>query len=138
MNRLRIDIKATVVTLALLLLTAPGAQAAEDAAAMTFYDEGAYTEFVENKMKELDALYLQFCEACGSEPADAARARQQFLTSVRELMQHMNARFDALDPKAGAALSPTETLVSVHALTMLVDILTATQLEHMTKHPYIE
>ena len=75
MNRLRIDIKATVVTLALLLLTAPGAQATEDAAAMTFYDEGAYTEFVENKMKELDALYLQFCEACGSEPADAARVR---------------------------------------------------------------
>ena len=50
----------------------------------------------------------------------------------------MNARFDKLDPKAGAALSPTETLVSIHALTMLVDILTATQLEHMAAHPYIE
>ena len=138
MKRLRIEIKAIVVMLALLLLTASGAQATEDAPGMTFYDESAYTEFVENKMKELDALYLQFCETCGSEPADAIRARQQFLTSVRELMQHMNARFDALDPKAGAALSPTETLVSVHALTMLVDILAATQLEHMAKHPYIE
>ena len=57
---------------------------------------------------------------------------------MRELMQYMNGRFDALDPKKGAALSPTETLVSIHALTMLVDILTATELEHMTAHPYVE
>jgi len=102
------------------------------------YDETAYTEFVENKMKELDSLYLQFCESCGADASAAAVARKEFLTSVRELMQHMNARFDALDPKKGAALSPTETIVSIHALTMLVDILTATQLEHMAKHPYIE
>ncbi len=50
----------------------------------------------------------------------------------------MNGRFDALAPKEGAALSPTESLVSIHVLTMLVDILTETQLEHMRAHPYIE
>ena len=102
------------------------------------YDEAAYTEFVENKMKELDGLYLRFCDNCGVEATEAALARKQFLVSVRELMQYMNGRFDALDPKKGAALSPTETLVSVHALTMLVDILAATQLEHMTAHPYVQ
>jgi hypothetical protein len=53
-------------------------------------------------------------------------------------MQYMNGRFDALDPKKGAALSPTETLVSIHALTMLVDILAATELEHIMAHPYVE
>jgi hypothetical protein len=53
-------------------------------------------------------------------------------------MQYMNSRFDELDPKKGAALSPTESLVSIHALTMLVDILTATQLEQMAAHPYNE
>jgi hypothetical protein len=50
----------------------------------------------------------------------------------------MNAKFDSLDPKKGAALSPTETLVSIHVLTMLVDILTETQLQEMTEHPYTE
>lgn len=105
---------------------------------LSVYDESAYTEFVENKMKELDGLYLQFCEACGADASAAALARKEFLISVRDLMQHMNARFDALDPKKGAALSPTETLVSIHALTMLVDILTATQLEHMAAHPYVD
>jgi len=114
------------------------AQVVDQPSGLSMYDETAYTEFVENKMKELDSLYLQFCESCGADASAAAAARKEFLTSVRELMQHMNARFDALDPKKGAALSPTETMVSIHALTMLVDILTATQLEHMAKHPYIE
>jgi len=114
------------------------AQVVDQPSGLSMYDETAYTEFVENKMKELDSLYLQFCEGCGADASAAAAARKEFLTSVRELMQHMNARFDALDPKKGAALSPTETMVSIHALTMLVDILTATQLEHMAKHPYIE
>jgi len=50
----------------------------------------------------------------------------------------MNARYDALDPKKGAALSPTETLVSVHVLTMLVDMLAETEIEQMAHHPYIE
>ena len=121
-----------------MALFAGNVQAAEDTMGAVMYDEGAYTEFVENKMKELDALYLKFCETCGSEAADAAKARKEFLISVRELMQYMNGRFDALDPKKGAALSPTETLVSIHALTMLIDILTATQIEHMTAHPYVE
>ena len=71
--------------------------------------------------------------------AELARiAKEEFLVTVRDLMQHMNTRYDSLDPKKGAALSPTETLVSIHALTMLVDILAATQLEEMTAHAYIE
>ena len=115
-----------------------GPAVAQEGEGYAVYDEAAYTEFVESSMKELDALYLQFCEACGADPADAHKARQQFLVKVRDLMQYMNARFDALDPKKGAALSPTETLVSIHSLTMLVDILAATEIAHLQKHPYIE
>ncbi len=37
-----------------------------------------------------------------------------------------------------AALSPTETLVSIHAMTMLIDILAAMQIEQMAYHPYNE
>jgi hypothetical protein len=111
---------------------------AEEPTAISFYDEAAYTEYVENTMKELDRLYLDFCDTCGVDSSKAGKAKKDFLTTVRDLMQHMNARFDSLDPKKGAALSPTETLVSLHALTMLVDILAATELEHMTAHPYIE
>jgi len=102
------------------------------------YDETAYTEYVADKMEKLDKLYLDFCGTCNVDASKAAKARHEFLTSVRDLMEHMNARFDSLDPKMGAALSPTETLVSIHVLTMLVDILAATELEHMAEHPYTQ
>ena len=102
------------------------------------YDEAAYTEYVENTMKKLDALYLDFCATCGTDAVKARMAREEFLGTVRELMQYMNARYDALDPKKGAALSPTETFVSIHAMTMLVDMLAAVQIEQMAFHPYVE
>lgn len=138
MNTRRFEI--LTLLMGLLFLTAPAAlaQAADEPLGLPMYDEASYTEFVENKMQELDGLYLKFCATCGVEASEAAVAKKQFLASVRELMQHMNAKFDALDPKKGAALSPTETLVSIHALTMLVDILAATELEHMAEHPYIK
>jgi len=106
--------------------------------AVDIYDEAAYTEYVENTMKQLDALYLDFCATCGVDATRARLAREEFLSTVRELMQHMNARYDSLDPKKGAALSPTETLVSIHAMTMLVDMLAAVQIEQMAYHPYNE
>ena len=112
--------------------------AADEHTGYSVYDEAAYTEYVENTMKKLDKLYLKFCSTCGVEGSEAAKARQEFLTVVRDLMQHMNEKFDNLDPKKGGALSSTETFVSIHALTMLVDILTATQLEQWAQHPYNE
>lgn len=125
----------TIITLGVFVMPC---LAADDEAKMGYYDEAAYTEFVESKMEKLDRLYLEFCDTCGMEGAKAAQARKEFLAEVRDLMKYMNARFDSLDPKAGAALSPTETLVSVHALTMLVDILAATEMQHEALHPYIE
>lgn len=112
------------------------AHAAEKSAQTAVYDEGAYTEYVENTMKKLDKLYLDFCGTCKSDASVALKARKEFLVTVRDLMQHMNNRFDNLDPKKGDALSPTETLVSIHVLTMLVDILTETQLTQLSDHPY--
>lgn len=100
------------------------------------YDASAYTEYAQAKMEKLDKLYLDFCGTCNVDASKALKAKQEFLATVRELMQHMNAKFDALDPKKGAALSPTDTLVSIHVLTMLVDILAETQLEAMIDHPY--
>ena len=102
------------------------------------YDASAYTEYTQAKMKKLDKLYLDFCGTCNADASKALKAKKEFLSTVRELMQHMNAKFDELDPKKGAALSPTETLVSIHVLTMLVDILTETQLEAMIEHPYTQ
>jgi hypothetical protein len=132
---------AAFVAIAALLNNAPLAdEVAVESAELQVdvYDQAAYTEYVENTMKKLDALYLDFCDTCGVDAAKARIAKEEFLVTVRELMQYMNARYDALDPKKGAALSPTETLVSVHAMTMLVDILAATQIEQMAHHPYID
>ena len=135
----RLPYLITLLTGLIALTISPAfAQDPEGMTGLPMYDESSYTDFVEGKMQELDALYLKFCASCGVEASDAALAKKEFLSSVRELMQHMNAKFDGLDPKKGAALSPTETLVSIHALTMLVDILAATELEHMAEHPYIK
>jgi hypothetical protein len=109
-----------------------------DETAYAVYDEAAYTEYVENSLKKLDKLYLEFCDNCGTDASMSRQAKQEFLVTVRELMQYMNSRFDTMDPKAGAALSHTDSLVSIHVLTMLVDILTATELEQMAAHPYNE
>ena len=95
------------------------------------FDEASYTAYVEDTMKKLDKLYLQFCSSCGASAADASKARSEYLTTVRDLLQNMNAKFDSLDPKMGAALSPTETLVSIHVLVMLTDMMAATLLEDM-------
>lgn len=103
---------------------------------ISVYDESAYTEYVEKTMKKLDSLYLQFCGTCNVDAAKAAKARKEYYATVRELLEGMNARFDKLDPKKGAALSSTEVLVNIHVLTMLVDMLTATQMEAMADNPH--
>ena len=109
-----------------------------DETAYAVYDEAAYTEYVENSLKKLDKLYLDFCASCGADASKSRLAKQEFLVIVRDLMQHMNSRFDKMDPKSGAALSHTESLVSIHVLTMMVDILAATEIEQMAAHPYNE
>ena len=102
------------------------------------YDEAAYTQYVEDTMETLDQLYLDFLDAQGVDAARVRIVREEFLAKVHELMQYMNAKYDDLDLKKGAALSATDTLVSVHAMTMLVDILASTELEQMAAHPYID
>lgn len=91
------------------------------------YDASAYTEFVENRLTKLDKLYLQICSTCKKDQ-NYGKAKREFFVTMGELMKYMNKKFDGLNPKAGAALSPTETLVSIHVLTMLADILSQYQL----------
>jgi hypothetical protein len=130
------NLTSTIVALAFVMTTFLGQTVhAADNGGTPVYDESAYTEFVENSMKELNKLYLQFCGTCGVSGEKAAKARQEYYELSRELMQYMNAKLDNLDPKKGAALSPTETLVNIHALIMLVDMLTATQMELMADNP---
>lgn len=111
---------------------------ADETSGLSVYDETAYTEYVEGMMKKLDKLYIEFSEARGVDAPAAVKAEQEFLDGVHELMQSMNKKFDGLDPKKGASLSETETLVSIHAHTMLIDILAANQMEHLKQHPFIE
>jgi hypothetical protein len=99
-------------------------------------DDSEYSQYVYDTMQKLDKLYLQFCGECGVSGPAAEKARREYAKTARELMQHMNARFDKLDPEKGDVLSPSEVLVNMHALTMMVDILTATYLESVAEHPY--
>lgn len=130
------NLASTLVALTFVMITISGQTVlAAENGGTPVYDESAYTEYVENTMKELDKLYLQFCGTCGVSGDKAAKARQEYYKLSRDLMQYMNAKLDNLDPKKGAALSPTETLVNIHALLMLVDMLTATQMELMADNP---
>jgi hypothetical protein len=137
-NRL---IDALLVATAVLMSATLFAAAPEEEAAKLpadIYDEAAYTQYVEDTMDTLDQLYLDFSDTQGVDAAKARIIREEFLAKVHELMQYMNAKYDDLDLKKGAALSATDTLVSVHAMTMLVDILASTELEQMAAHPYID
>jgi hypothetical protein len=130
--------KYMVIGLMLLLNTGlvSNTFAAEKSGSLPVYDVNAYPEYVSKTMKKLDKLYLQFCDKCNADASKASKAKQEYFATVRDLLQHMNARFDSMNPKAGAALSPTDTLVSIHVLTMLVDMLTETQMKDMAEHPY--
>lgn len=111
--------------------------AADKPADTIVYDAAAYTSHLKETMEKLDKLYLDFCNTCKVDGANAAKARQEFLVTASNLMDVMNAKFDDLEPEKGAGLSSTETLVSIHVLTMLVDILAETQLQEMAGHPYV-
>ena len=113
-----------------------GAYAADKAMTTPAYDAKAYTQYVHDTMKKLDKLYLQFCGTCGVAGDKATKARKEYVKTARDLMQYMNARFDKLDPRVGDALSGTEVLVNIHALTMITDVLTASYMESVAEHPY--
>ena len=113
------------------------ANAADKPVDVPVYDTAAYTSHLSDTMEKLDKLYLDFCNTCKIDGANAAKARQEFLVTASNLMDVMNAKFDDLDPEKGAGLSSTETLVSIHVLTMMVDILAETQLQEMAGHPYV-
>ena len=88
------------------------------------YDEAAYTNKLDAKMKKLDKLYLQSIDKNLSQ-GKAFKAKREYFQVARELLQTMNERFDQLDPKKGAALSHTEMLMINHIQIMLLDMLTS-------------
>ena len=139
-RRNRLIYALLVATAVLMSATLFAATPQEEAVELSadVYDEAAYTQYVEDTMETLDQLYLDFLDAQGVDAARVRIVREEFLGTVHELMQYMNARYDDLDMKKGAALSATDTLVSVHAMTMLVDILASTELEQMAAYPYID
>jgi hypothetical protein len=134
----RKNMKPFMLALVFALTAFPvlSAHAEKGTGSTPLYDKSAYTDYVATTMKKLDKLYLQFCDKCNTDAAAATKAKVEYYKTVRDLLEYMNGRFDKLDPKKGAALSDTESLISIHVLTMLVDMLTETQLKEMTSHPY--
>lgn len=88
------------------------------------YDEEAYTNKLDAKMKKLDKLYLEAVDKNATQ-AKAYKAKREYFKVARELLQTLNERFDKLDPKKGAALSHTEMLMINHIQIMLIDMLTS-------------
>ena len=103
------------------LVTNVGAAKADDS--LCCYDEATYTEQMEKDMEKLDKLYLQYADK-STPTGKAEKAKREYFKISRVLLSNMNAKFDKLDPKTGAALSHSELLLINHVQVMLLDMLT--------------
>lgn len=125
-------LKEKSVWLTLLLLAnvclSTNSVAAEASQPSYTYDESAYTKETEKKMDKMHMLFMRALDKKAS-AGERRKATNEYLVLGQELVQSMHARVMAKDVKGGAALSPTEVVLSVHMMTMMIDMLAAIQLE---------
>ena len=103
------------------LVTNAGAAKADDS--LCCYDEATYTDQMEKDMERLDKLYLLYADK-STPTGKAEKAKREYFKIARVILSNMNAKFDKLDPKTGAALSHSELLLMNHVQVMLLDMLT--------------
>lgn len=119
-----------VFVLALLcgILYSTNAAAAKNSEPSMVYDESAYTEATEKDMAKMHALYLKAYDKKAS-LGDREKAKREYLKIGKKLVREMHERIMMLDVKKGAALSHTDVLLSVHMMSMMVDMLATLQQE---------
>ncbi len=86
-------------------------------------------------MTKLDKYYLQSIDRNLSQ-GEIEKAKREYLKVARDLLRRMNAKFDALNLKEGATLSHTETLLSIHVMTMMADMLASEHQAHEDRWEY--
>ena len=131
-KKAKLPLLGVFVLLASLNLTAATAAAPPQDA----YDAAAYTAYVEETMQKLNKLYLTSIDE-NVPQGEVEKAKKEYLKVARDLLKTMNEKFDGMKVKQGAALSDTEVLLSIHVMTMMLDMLASEHQPHRDKWDYV-
>ena len=102
--------------------------AANDASGSDVFDDRVYTEQTEKAMDNMHHLFIKAYDK--SSPAgEREKAKRAYLETGQKLIRQLHERVMMLDVKKGAALSHTDVLLSVHMMSMMLDMLASIQQE---------
>lgn len=99
--------------------------------------EEAYMSGMSKTIADLNALYAKANDK-DIPQGEAEKARIAAFAMAREALASMDKRFDTLKGMEGAALTPGETLMNIHIMTMLLDMMASEHLPHKDKWSYTE
>ncbi len=99
--------------------------------------EDAYMSGMSKTIADLNALYAKANDKTIPQ-GEAEQARLAAFAMAREALASMDKRFDTLKGMEGAALTPAETLMNIHIMTMLLDMMAAEHLPHKDRWSYTE
>jgi len=97
----------------------------------------AYMSGMSKTIADLNALYAKANDK-NIPQGEAEQARIAAFRKAREALKTMDKRFDTLKGMEGAALTPSETLMNIHIMTMLLDMVASEHLPHKDTWSYTE
>jgi len=110
------------------LLFLSSSMAANDTPDSLVFDNRVYTEQTEKAMDKMHHLFIKAYDKT-SPSGDREKAKREYLEMGQNLIRQLHERVMTLDVKRGAALSHTDVLLSVHMMSMMLDMLASIQQE---------
>lgn len=96
--------------------------------------EESFTDHAFATMQKLDKLYLQYVDK-SIDRGTAEKAKREYFKLARQLLLKMNDKFDQIENQESHELSKEDTYISIHILTMLIDMMAYEHLEDW-EYPY--
>jgi len=84
--------------------------------------EESLTDYAHPTIVKLDKLYLQYVDK-DIDRGEAEKAKREYFKLARQLLAKMNERFDKIEADGSHKLSNEDTFISIHVLTMLLDMM---------------
>lgn len=110
------------------LLFLSNSMAANDTSDSLVFDNRVYTEQTEKAMDKMHHLFIKAYDKTSSS-GEREKAKREYLVMGQKLIRQVHERVMSLDVKKGAALSHTDVLLSVHMMSMMLDMLASIQQE---------
>ena len=84
--------------------------------------EESFTDYAFATMQKLDKLYLKYVDE-NIDRGEAEKAKREYFKLARQLLLRMNDKFDRIEEQEKHELSPEDSYISIHVLTMLIDMM---------------